>query len=54
MELVELHSHGLTDEPRLFFVHFWAVGDAVKLARNLRSAVKATNVMPMQGEATPG
>ncbi|MGW5254961.1 DUF1259 domain-containing protein [Streptomyces sp. NPDC004012] len=46
-ELVELHNHGLRDEPRLFFVHFWAVGDAVKLARGLRAAVAATNVMPV-------
>lgn len=45
-ELVELHNHGLTDEPRLFFVHFWAVGDGVKLARALRPAVDATNVVP--------
>ncbi|MGV9561854.1 DUF1259 domain-containing protein [Streptomyces sp. NPDC003480] len=46
-ELVELHHHGLRDEPRLFFVHFWAVGDAVKLARGLRAAVAATNVRPV-------
>lgn len=45
-ELVELHNHGLTDEPRLFFVHFWAVGDGVRLARALRPAVAATNVVP--------
>ncbi|MEU6094122.1 DUF1259 domain-containing protein [Streptomyces sp. NPDC047079] len=46
-ELVELHHHGLRDEPRLFFAHFWAVGDALKLARGLRSAVAATNVRPL-------
>ncbi|MFF7186338.1 DUF1259 domain-containing protein [Streptomyces sp. NPDC008222] len=46
-ELVELHNHGLRDEPRLFFVHFWAVGDAVKLARGLRAAVAATDVRPV-------
>ncbi|MGW1787755.1 DUF1259 domain-containing protein [Streptomyces tubercidicus] len=45
--LVELHNHGLTDEPRLFFVHFWAVGDGARLARALRPAVKATNVVPV-------
>ncbi|MEU7059564.1 DUF1259 domain-containing protein [Streptomyces sp. NPDC046197] len=50
-QLVELHSHGLTDEPRLFFVHFWAVGDAVRLARGLRTAVNATDVVPMAGAA---
>ncbi|MFC3572339.1 DUF1259 domain-containing protein [Streptomyces yaanensis] len=51
-ELVELHHHGLRDEPRLFFVHFWAVGDAVRLARGLRAAVDATNVAPVAGTAT--
>ncbi|MFG2826987.1 DUF1259 domain-containing protein [Streptomyces sp. NPDC048434] len=45
-QLVELHNHGLRDEPRLFFTHFWAVGDGVKLARALRPAVEATNVVP--------
>ncbi|MFF8592375.1 DUF1259 domain-containing protein [Streptomyces sp. NPDC015220] len=48
-ELVEVHHHNLTDEPRLFFVHYWAVGDAVRLAEGLRRAVDATNVVPMPG-----
>ncbi|MEE6266584.1 MULTISPECIES: DUF1259 domain-containing protein [Streptomyces] len=46
VKLVELHNHGLRDKPRLFFVHFWAVGDAVRLARDLRPVVRATNVIP--------
>ncbi|MDX3853716.1 DUF1259 domain-containing protein [Streptomyces sp. AK02-01A] len=46
ISLVELHNHGLTDEPRLFFTHFWAVDDAVELARALRPAVAASNVRP--------
>jgi hypothetical protein len=49
VEVVELHNHGLRDEPRLFFTHFWATGDAVTLARRLRPAVDATNVVPVQG-----
>jgi hypothetical protein len=49
IELVEVHHHNLTDEPRLFFVHFWAVGDAVRIARGLRPAVDATNVVAMAG-----
>jgi hypothetical protein len=39
-----LHSHMLGEEPRLFFVHFWAHGDAMKLARALGAAVRQTNV----------
>ena len=34
-----LHSHMLTEEPRLFFMHFWANDDAVKLAQGLRGAL---------------
>jgi uncharacterized protein YqcC (DUF446 family) len=34
-----LHSHMLTEEPRLFFMHFWANDDALKLARGLRGAL---------------
>lgn len=49
IDLVELHHHNLTDEPRLFFVHYWAVGDAVRLAKALRPVVDATDVVPMAG-----
>lgn len=38
-----LHSHMLTEEPRLFFMHFWANDDALKLARGLRAALDKTN-----------
>lgn len=38
-----LHSHMLTESPRLFFMHFWANDDAMKLARGLRAALDKTN-----------
>lgn len=38
-----LHSHMLMENPRLFFMHFWANEDAVKLAQGLRSAIDLTN-----------
>jgi len=38
-----LHSHMLMEEPRLFFMHFWANDDAVKLAKGLRTALDNTN-----------
>ena len=38
-----LHSHMLMEEPRLFFMHFWANDDAVKLAKGLRAALDHTN-----------
>jgi hypothetical protein len=37
--ITALHSHMLEETPRLFFMHFWANDDAVKLARTLRSAL---------------
>lgn len=44
IQIVELHNHGLTEQPRLFYMHFWAVDDAVTLARALRPAMDATNL----------
>jgi biotin operon repressor len=38
-----VHSHMLTEEPRLFFMHFWANDDALKLARGLRAALDKTS-----------
>jgi len=38
-----LHSHMLQDQPRLFFMHFWANDDALKLAKGLRAALDQTN-----------
>jgi hypothetical protein len=34
----------LNDQPRTFFVHFWANDDAVKLAHGIRSALDKVNV----------
>ena len=42
IEMTALHSHMLTEEPRLFFMHFWANDDAFKLARGLRAALDKT------------
>ncbi|HEX3321521.1 MAG TPA: DUF1259 domain-containing protein [Terriglobales bacterium] len=38
-----LHSHMLNENPRLFFMHFWANDDAAKLAHGLRAALDVTN-----------
>jgi Domain of Unknown Function (DUF1259) len=46
IEVTALHSHMLSEEPRLFFAHFWANQDAVKLARALRSALDRMRVKP--------
>jgi uncharacterized protein DUF1259 len=39
IEITALHSHMLDEEPRLFFMHFWANDDAIKLAQGLRAAL---------------
>ena len=39
IEITALHSHMLDEEPRLFFMHFWANDDAIKLAEGLRAAL---------------
>jgi Domain of Unknown Function (DUF1259) len=43
IEVTAIHSHMLTEEPRLFFLHFWANDDALKLAKGLRMALDLTN-----------
>jgi hypothetical protein len=43
IQAVALHSHALDDVPRLFYMHFWANDDAVKLAKGLRAALDNTN-----------
>jgi hypothetical protein len=44
IEVTALHNHMLNDEPRLFFMHFWANDDAERLAEGLRAALDQTNV----------
>jgi len=44
IEVTALHSHMLTDSPHLFFMHFWANDDALKLAKGLRAALDKVNV----------
>jgi hypothetical protein len=42
IEVTALHSHMLNEQPRLFFMHFWANDDAIKLAKGLRAALDKT------------
>jgi len=39
IEVTALHSHMLGEEPRLYFMHFWADDNAGKLAAALRQAI---------------
>jgi len=38
-----VHNHMLFDDPRLFMMHFWAVGDPEKIATGLKAALDKTN-----------
>src|SRR5437868_107788 len=44
IEVTAIHSHMLTEVPRVYFVHFWANEDAMRLAKGLRSALEKTAV----------
>lgn len=46
IEVTAIHNHMLMDQPRTFFIHFWANDDAVQLASSLRAALEKTNVPP--------
>jgi hypothetical protein len=44
IEVTAIHNHMVGEEPRAFFIHFWAIDDAVKLANGLGAALKTVNV----------
>jgi biotin operon repressor len=44
IDVTALHNHMLDDEPRMFFMHFWANEDATKLAHGLRAALDKVKV----------
>ncbi|MBA3270279.1 MAG: DUF1259 domain-containing protein, partial [Acidobacteria bacterium] len=44
IQTTALHTHMLTETPRLFFMHFWANDNAVILARGLRAALAEMRV----------
>jgi biotin operon repressor len=44
IEITALHSHMLGEQPRMFFMHFWANDDARKLATGLRAALDKVDV----------
>lgn len=44
IEVTAIHSHMLDENPRMFFIHFWADDDALKLAHGVRAALDKTAV----------
>ena len=49
IQVTALHNHALGDNPRLFYMHFWANDDAFKLARGLKVALDLTNSKKAEG-----
>ena len=43
VDVTAIHNHALVDTPRLFYMHFWANDDPVKLAQTLKAALDQTN-----------
>jgi hypothetical protein len=42
IEITALHSHMLGEEPRLFFLHYWAVDETTRLINGLKAALAST------------
>lgn len=42
IEVVAVHNHMVHEQPRIFFLHYWGVGNAEQLAQGLRSALDKT------------
>ena len=46
IDVTAIHSHMLSETPRLFFMHFWANDDAVTLAKGLHAALAEMHLQP--------
>jgi hypothetical protein len=40
IEVTALHSHMLTEQPRLLFMHFWSVGSPESVAQGIKAALE--------------
>lgn len=45
IEVTAIHNDMLDDQPHLYFMHFWANADAVKLAQGLKAALTQINIV---------
>ncbi|HZJ37124.1 MAG TPA: DUF1259 domain-containing protein [Gillisia sp.] len=44
IEVVAVHNHMVHENPRIFFLHYWGVGPAEKLANGLKAAIDQTGI----------
>jgi hypothetical protein len=47
IEVVAVHNHMVHETPRIFFLHYWGVGNAEKLAIGLKEALNKTGKKEM-------
>ena len=47
IEVVAVHNHMVHENPRIFFLHYWGVGNADQLAKGLKAALNETGKKPM-------
>jgi len=40
INIVAIHNHMITEDPRIIFLHYWAVGPSVELAKGLKAALE--------------
>jgi len=45
IEVVAVHNHMVHEQPRIFFLHYWGVGNAEQLAQGLKAALDQTGKM---------
>ena len=42
IEVVAVHNHMVHEQPKIFFLHYWGVGNAEQLAKGLKAAIDQT------------
>lgn len=42
IEVVAVHNHMVHEEPKVFFLHYWGIGNAEQLAKGLKTALNET------------
>ena len=42
IEVVAVHNHMVHEQPRIFFLHYWGIGNAEQLAKGLKAALDQT------------
>lgn len=46
IEVVAVHNHMVHEEPKIFFLHYWGVGQSEQLAKGLKTALDQTGKVP--------